>query len=75
MLKKTAQQGRRLARTEGVPSWYVEDSCELRTPLAAFFSILLGCEASAIQRLDKLNQLFAGLFVDVGELNAHPGKQ
>jgi hypothetical protein len=29
------------ARTGGVPSGYVEDSCELRTKLAAFFSILL----------------------------------
>jgi hypothetical protein len=28
------------ARTGGVPSGYVEDSCELRTKLAAFFSIL-----------------------------------
>jgi hypothetical protein len=29
------------ARTGGVPSGYVEDSCELRTPLAVFFSSLL----------------------------------
>jgi hypothetical protein len=26
---------------EAYPQGYVEDSCELRTPLAAFFSILL----------------------------------
>lgn len=35
----------------------------------------LGCYAGTIQRLDEFDQLFAGFFVDVGELNAHPRKQ
>ena len=41
---------------EAYPLGYVEDSCELRTPLAAFFSILLlrKCELSELSLLDPL---------------------
>ena len=44
------------ARTGGVPSGYVEDSCEMRTKLAGFFSILParstpGAQAAAHKRL------------------------
>jgi hypothetical protein len=44
MLKKPVQQGRRRIETGGVPSGYVEDFDEPRTPLADFFSILLDKE-------------------------------
>jgi len=42
LFKKAVQQGRRRVETGGVPSGYVEDFDELRTPLADFFSSLLG---------------------------------
>ena len=42
MLKKAVQQGRRRSKNRRrTLLGYVEDSCELRTPLADFFSILL----------------------------------
>jgi hypothetical protein len=34
---------------EAYPLGYVEDSCELRTPLADFFSILLESDADFVQ--------------------------
>ncbi len=41
-LKKAVQQDRKRVETGGVPSGYVEDFDEPRTPLAGFFSLLLG---------------------------------
>jgi len=40
MLKMVVQRGRRRNKTGGVPLQYVEDFGELRTKLAAIFSIL-----------------------------------
>ena len=42
MLKKADQQGRSERRPEAYPLGYVEDLNDARTPLADFFSILLG---------------------------------
>ena len=44
MLKKAVQQGRSERRAEAYPLGYVEGLSEARTPLADFFSILLGRE-------------------------------
>jgi hypothetical protein len=41
MLKKAVQQGRSEWRSEAYPPGYVEGLNDARTPLAAFFSILL----------------------------------
>ena len=35
----------------------------------------LGRKAGTIQRVHKLDKLFAGLFIDVGKLDAHPRKK
>jgi len=43
MLKKAVQQGRRRSKNRKHTLWgMLKDSCEPRTPLADFFSILLG---------------------------------
>ena len=41
---------------EAYPQGYVEDSCELRTPLAGFFSILLSskCELGQLSLVETL---------------------
>jgi hypothetical protein len=52
MIPQDAQKGRSARpqakqEPEAYPLGYFEDSCELRTPLADFFSILLGSSQSA----------------------------
>ena len=51
MLKKSFQQGRSEWRAEAYPLGYVEDLNDARTPLAAFFSILL---SNRFMNCDKL---------------------
>jgi hypothetical protein len=40
LFRKTVQQGRRQVKSRGVPSGYVEDLNEARTPLAALLNSL-----------------------------------
>jgi hypothetical protein len=42
---------------EAYPLGYVEDSCELRTPLADFFSILLKSDADFIQVSEQVGRV------------------
>ncbi len=59
MLKKAVQQGRSEWRTEAYPLGYVEGLNDARTPLAAFFSILLGlcCEMGKDPIADRCGHL------------------
>jgi hypothetical protein len=42
---------------EAYPQGYVEDSCELRTPLAGFFSILLQCSLGDLIQLIEIDRI------------------
>ena len=51
---------------EVYPQGYVEDSCELRTPLADFFSILLVRLLGTVKADDKLDRTMVGFAATAG---------
>jgi hypothetical protein len=57
MLKKFVQQGRSERRTDAYPLRYVEGLNDARTPLADFFSILLGAPIELRNHLNDVGLL------------------
>jgi len=62
MLKKFVQQGRSERRADAYPLRYVEGLSDARTPLADFFSILLGAPIELRYHLNDIGLLRFGQF-------------
>ena len=65
MLKKAVQQGRSKRRGDAYSVRYVEPLSEARTPLADFFSILLGIPHGSLNRFAHSDCMVAGIPLQV----------